>query len=485
MSADADPRPLQVVARAPGATPASPRGRSPASWLALLPASALAACLIDNPRWQAPAAGSSGASEDGGSDSGGLEPSPGCDALPPAPADAVALTPDDAATLPDRIESAAPDTTFVLAPGVYVLPRGLTITAAGVTLRGVGDDPTAVWLDGAGGSFDLVRIAADDVTIAELGLRATAGSLVVVEPSTSSITGTRLHRLVLRDAAAAQLRVDADASAGFFADDGEVACSDFGLGDAFRAEQVAACNVGAISMTATADWVVRDNLVQGFWCAEHNALPAVRVGFGARGTQIERNLFVDDWRPLVVGDSGPPDGSADGCLDATPPLRPFDDAQCGAQYWGHIGGGVRNNRVWTGGPGIATLANVDSGISMWCVCGGDVVHNTVVATLAVLSSIEYRYARSRLRLANNLVTHAIWARDPAAVQLGQSNATDVSLNLFVAALEPPPQLDLHLRVDATAARDVGVVLPAPAVLDDFELQPRDARPDYGADEYVP
>jgi hypothetical protein len=445
--------------------------------LALLVATT--ACLVENPRWHPLDASTT----TGGSDSGG-EPLPlGCEPLPAA-ADAIAITPADAAQLPARIAAAAAADTFVLAPGEYAITDAIVVQADGVTIRSATGEPDDVWLDGGGGAFDLVVVRADNVTIAELGLRRSGSSLVAVVPDTASRSGTVVHRVVFRDAEHAALRVDANPDGPFFADDGTVACSDFGVTDEARAATIT-CERQAIEVVAGAGWTMRDNHVEGFWCPSENYIPSVRFQHGARDTVVERNVFVDNWRTLMIGNSGPPGATMPACTLDLPEYRAWDDASCGSVYWGHLGGTIRNNLVWIGGAGISAIPGIDAAISLWCVCGTDVFHNTVVNTIDIYDSIEWRFDRSQLRVANNYCTDRIYARDPAAAQLTTYNASFATPNVFVAPLAPPPDLDLHLAPGIDGAIDKGVVLPAPGVPEDFDHDARDATPDLGADEWVP
>jgi hypothetical protein len=146
-------------------------------------------------------------------------------------------------------------------------------------------------------------------------------------------------------------------------------------------------------------------------------------------------------------------------------------------YWGHIGGTIRNNAIWIGEPGSALHA--DSMISAWWTCDGAIQHNTIVNLVDIFNSIEWRFDRTTVTIANNLATDELMPRTDANAQLlGNLEFADLAL------VVDPLLGDVHLRADATAAIDKALPLSTSPVTDDYEGDARDATPDIGADERV-
>jgi len=425
---------------------------------------------VDNPAWLGPPDAMEGSGTSDGTTGGDPLPA-GCEPLPP-PDDAIAVTPADAAMLDDIIASAPAGATIELADGVYDRSGigELSITTPGLTLRSASRDPASVVLDGAMTTDVIVRIAADDVTIADLTLRRATAHLVLVQPTDAPILRPRLHRLVLQDSIDEQLYVAyATTPAPAFVDDGEVACSRFEVTDAHRDAVAADCRLGGIRANATDGWHVHDNRFTGHWCrAGVLAAGTLRFVDGSRDTVVERNTLLDCQRGIGFGGEG------------TTEARAYADNPCTpGMYWGHIGGVIRNNTIWIGEPEAGPAS--DSMIYAWWTCDAGIFHNTVVGLVDIFNSIEYRFDRTTVRVANNLATHVIMARDGGTAQLVDTNVQTAELGLFV----DPILADLHLRATADAAIDRGAPLSADAVADDFEGDPRDELPDLGADELVP
>jgi hypothetical protein len=436
-------------------------------------------CPVENPAWDGRAVDDTGdGSGDTSGDAGTTGDGPTSNLCPPLPvpaADAIVvdLDPSQAAELDEIIATAAANTTFRLADGTYDRSGQPTIvvSAAGVVLRSASGDPSAVILDGGSTANDLVTVRADDVTVAELSLRNGGDDLLVFDPvGGPGVRRPRVHRVSFVDAVNFQLVAEADIAAGAFVDDGEVSCSAFSLTDEFRATTADCTSAGGIKAFAASGWRIRDNLVHDFWCPDSPAFIAVHIGYGAHGTIVERNRFRDAYRGLMLGFEA-------GTLGTRAP-PPDSGCPAGAQ---HVGGSIRNNMFWTGGPDLAGASfQPDSMISVWSACEVDVQHNTLVSLYPLFSMLEYRFSDSTGSIVNNLVTGGITARDPAAI-VEAGNLVDVGQELFV----DPGAGDLHLAVGAAAAIDASVVAGAGAVADDFDAQTRDERPDVGADELDP
>ena len=442
---------------------------SVASRIALALVSCAAGCLVDNPAWDGLADASGSAS---GSTGGTGDEPRDCMALPPASADVVLLDPSMAAQLDETIATAASGTTFVLADGSYDRSGepAITITAPGVTLRSGSGDPEAVVLDGGGAATLLVQIAADDVTIAELSLRGSADRLVAITPTGGvAPQRPRIHRVHFADAHGFQLALEGDFAADAFVDDGEVACSRFEVGDAFRQGQTDCNGMSAIKSFGSARWIVRDNVFDGFWCPNSAAFVTVHFGYGARDTVIERNAFRDSYRGPMLG------WEADAMGTRAAP----DGAACPSAQ--HFGGTIRNNMVWVGGAALAAApTQPDTMMSVWSACDVVVQYNTLVNLFAVGYALDPRFSDTTGSVVDNLMTDHVEVRDGATI-IDSGNVVDQGFGLFVDASAG----DLHLVAGASAAIDAGVSVAVPPPSDDFDGQPRDDAPDVGADEYVP
>jgi hypothetical protein len=150
-------------------------------------------------------------------------------------------------------------------------------------------------------------------------------------------------------------------------------------------------------------------------------------------------------------------------------------------YVDHYGGIVRNNFVFANESGLFdSKYGFDCGICLWNACGVETVHNTVAATEAPFSSIEWRFDNTVVTLTNNLVSHNLMDRGGTAVRAG--NVESAPLSLFVDGHAG----DLHLVESATAAIDRGVAVDL-GLCDadvDGDARPHGLAPDVGADEYV-
>lgn len=436
---------------------------------------AVAGCLVENPAWDG-LASATGPTDDGPTDSGTTgpdpTPNPGCAPLPPPTGTIVEVDPTQSAELDELVAAAAPNTTFSLADGTYdrAGQPPIVITAAGTVIRSASGDPDAVILDGGAVPEDLITIRVDDVTIAELSVRNTGDDLVAVDPVGNTIVGTRLYRVHARDAANFQLVLEADFAGGSFADDGEVSCSTFALSDAFREANPDCSSTGAIKGFGASGWTIRDSRFEDMWCPTSGAFIAVHLAYGAANTVVERNLFRDVYRGVMLGFETDMLGARS--------APPGSACPTGVQ---HVGGSIRNNMLWAGGSGLAaSSAGVDALISVWSACEIEIQHNTVVSLLPLFSTIEYRFSDTTGAVTNNLLTSPVVARDPAAI-VDAGNLGDAGLELFV----DPAAGDLHLVPSAAAAIDAAVDVGPTGPLDDFDAQARDATPDVGADEHQP
>jgi len=264
------------------------------------------------------------------------------------------------------------------------------------------------------------------------------------------------------------------ADAAFFPDDGTIACSHIELTESGGIQVWTingSCYTGGIDAHAVRGWTIRDNVIEGFWCASDLSEHAVHLWRGCRDTLVEGNHIRDNARGIGFGLMS--DGTA----------RTYADDPCpDASYVGHYGGEIRNNFVFAGSQGLFASDNgFDCGICLASACGAKVFHNTVASVDApTASSIEWRFPSTTAEIVNNLVTHNLWQRDGATAGLS-GNLTFQPLTLFADGAVG----DLHLLPTAGVAIDE-VAAPAGSETDiDGDARPFGTSSDAGADEYWP
>lgn len=422
------------------------------------------------------AGGSAGGSTAGGSTAGGsaggaFDP---CPALPAPPANAVVVS--TVAALRTALQNAQPGATILVEDGTYDFSGGnyVYVDKPGVTLRGRSGDATRVIFDGnyaTGNGQSIVNIAANDVTFADITVQRAYDHPIHVIPAftnPTSVSGVRIYRVRLIDPGQQALKVNGDGAFMYTMNDGTVACSLMRLTAAGRTRIRDNCYTGGLDAHAARNWTIRDNRIEGFWCPAGLSEHGIHCWKGCRDWTIERNVLVDNARGIGLGLGGATVG------------RTYPDNPCpGVSNIGAVGGVIRNNVIVTNDSQLQSSgAGFDTGIGLEQVCGNtQVVHNTVFSTQAPRSSsIEWRFAGTRVTLTNNLTSHRQQQRDGAmATQAG--NLSNATAGMFVA----PASGDLHLRPGA-APIDQGAAVPAGVADQDVDGQPRGAMRDVGADE---
>ena len=399
-----------------------------------------------------------------------------CAPLPPLPTDAKILAPDDNATLHEHIAGVEPGTTIALEPGTYDrvgLPR-VDLSVAGVTLRSTTGNPDDVVFEGGGEVSSLIKIAADDVLLAEFTVQGSTSALLDIGLADETLEGLGFYRLVLRDSAGTKL--DAGGNAERWTDRGVIACSTFEHTDTLRDSLGSCANVSAIRVSGGVEWVIRDNLITGHWCTTPTHAVLV-VDRGSRDTLIERNVLQDNFRGILLGGD---------TVDAGRPL-PADDP-CGeplGEVWGHARGLIVNNVIRVDDPRIAGAVesydtDLDSMLGFWHVCAGAAVHNTSYVPLTTFNGFEWRYEDTSVTIANNLLSTTLQQRNGGVAYGIDTNETGVPAEAYA----DPGSGDFRLSA-GSLARDAGLSIPGIPVLFDFDGQARAGRPDLGAFESQP
>lgn len=392
-----------------------------------------------------------------------------CPALPDPTGSTVFVS--SVADLVNAVNNASSGQTILIADGTYNLDgEYLRIDTPNVTLRSERGNRDDVILDGNYQTTEIVQIVASNVTIADLTLRAAYDHPIhAMSSDGADTTNTLIYNVHIIDPGQQAIKVN-PAVAGYYVDEGRIACSHIELTDAGRNRIRDNCYTGGIDVHQARDWIVQDNLIEGFWCAQGLSEHAIHFWVSSRDTLVERNVLFNNARGVGFGLAEARDG-----------VRTYPDNPCpsaGDAYVDHYGGIVRNNFVFANDSALfASEDGFDSGISLWQACGARVLHNTVASTRSPFSSIEWRFAATNVEIINNLVTHNLMDRGGTASLSG--NLQNQPLNLFVDGAGG----DLHLVDSATAAIDQ-VAAPSDC-LDDIDgtTRPVGARSDIGADEF--
>lgn len=397
-----------------------------------------------------------------------------CHPIPVVDGPVVKLTPADAARLPSVVREAAAGTTILLADGTYTIDNGsegqnrVMFAQSGVTVRSESGRRDAVIIDAAYATESFFFIQSSGVTLADFTIRRATQHLVHVVPADGrEVRGVRLHNMRLVDGGAQFVKINPAPGWTAFADQGEIACSEFEMTNAGREHVITAgdqrCYTGGVDAHAARDWRIHHNRFEGIYCtngalAEH----AVHFWSGSRDTVVENNVFLNVGRGVGFGLAE--DGQS----------RHFDDAVVEGHV-GHYGGVIRNNAI------VATVPWMDTGIEVHQTRGARVYHNTVL-NLAMggpfYASISYRFANTEVDIRNNIAPR-IRARNGAEGTL-IGNLDEAPVSWFVNAA----QGDVHLRRGAGAI-DRGAPVDDPGLDIDGQTHSAGRAPDVGADEYVP
>lgn len=343
------------------------------------------------------------------------------------------------------------NTILVLAPGSYQLTRPLRVAG------GVQD----VELRGSTGRSDDVIIVAPPATatnaqpaaieVANVSRLVLSGFTVQNSAGYGVVLGTGVQQPRLRGlriVGAGQFVLSTLHDSGAGAAGGLVEACSFeysGLGRNLPT---------GVDIRGGREWTIRGNRFLDSQPRERVLFgPSLVVWQGSGGTLVERNVFINTTREIVLG------------LDDRSPNQ-------------HTAGLVRNNMIVR----LAGTGQRGAAISVLDSPGTIVVHNT--ALLSGTSSVAIDYAHpdtQNVYIANNLADAAVAGRD-AASAIVEGNLATATARMFVAAA----QGDLRLRGDAgRAAIDQGVFTPYATTDLDGQPRPVGIASDIGADEWQP
>lgn len=387
-----------------------------------------------------------------------------CPILPAAPAGATVVQPGD--DLAAVLAGAKSGDVIALATGTHNVTSTLVLDKPGITLRSQSGNPEDVILKGILVP-DMIHVTASDVTIAGLTLQDGGGYGILVKPVTGDVNDTIIENVRVHDMGREFVSIGDDGTGTWFADGGEVRCSEFVLSAAGRKKVVGMCETGGIKIHRAADWTVRDNHIEGFWCAFADAGWGIEASEGSRNVVIERNVLHDTVHGIALGR---------GQLKTE---RIWEDPPCEGTPLQAIDGIVRNNIVFSWERELFESAEVKPrlGITVENSCNATVLHNTIYSKERhTEASLLMRFANTTGVVANNLTNGTVRRQDDAK-SVVSTNIEHTGDNSFMHLQKK----DLRL---APAAYDlIDQADPEHTVADDFEGQLReDGLPDIGADE---
>jgi hypothetical protein len=424
-------------------------------------------------------AGNSGVGGDGGTGgaggTGGTGVPAGCPPLaePDPGSTIIDVDPSEVGNLTGIVSSAKTGDTIRFASGTYDLDGVyMWISTPGVTLRSASGNRDDVVLDGNYQSTEIITVAASDVTIADLTIREAATHPIhVVSTDSADTINTLIYNVHIVDPREQAIKIN-PSQGGYFVDDGEIACSHIELTDTGRPNvqpNPGGCYTGGVDAHQASGWVIRDNVIEGFWCNTGLSEHAVHCWRGCRDTVVERNVLLNNARAVGFG------------LATSGAARTYSGDPCPgvSGYVGHYNGIVRNNFIFANDSALLSSPDgFDCGICFWSACGARALHNSIVSTGDNFSSIEWRFSTSAgVEITNNIVTHPLRERDGASATV-DGNLESAQLSLFVDGQNG----NLHLDPGASAAIDQGVMIADGLSDDDIDGDARDVNPDIGADE---
>jgi len=220
-----------------------------------------------------------------------------CAPLPPPTAPTITVS--TVAELQNAVNSAAPGDTILVADGVYDLNGVyLRFDVPNVTLRSVSGNRESVILDGNYVTGEIVQIVASNVTIADLTLReAYYHPIHVMSTSSADTTGTLIYNVHIVDPGQQAIKINpyTGENALYFPDNGIIACSHIELTDTGRPHIRDNCYTGGVDAHQARDWIIRDNLIEGFWCDSGLSEHGIHLWRSCRDTFGRAERTAEQW----------------------------------------------------------------------------------------------------------------------------------------------------------------------------------------------
>lgn len=204
------------------------------------------------------------------------------------------------------VNAAQPGDTILLADGIYNLGQAgyfLWIGASNITLRSASGNREAVILDDDWRASETITIAGSNVTIADISIRrARTHPIHVVSTNSGDTNNTLVYNVHIIDPGQQAIKINPHSAREKFPNFGEIACSHIELTDAGRSKVLeinGSCYTGGIDAHAARGWVIRDNLIEGFWCgsgglSEHG----IHLWSDSQDTLVARNQLTNNARGI-------------------------------------------------------------------------------------------------------------------------------------------------------------------------------------------
>lgn len=361
----------------------------------------------------------------------------------------------DFETLVRTIEAAEPNDTILVADGVYRMPRYVEIRADGVTLRGASGDRERVVIDGAESMHgELLGFRnCKGVTVADLTIQNVRWNGFKINSETDvqelTIHNCIVHNVWQRGVKGVKVPPENREAIRpkrcrvqycLFYNDRPKRLDDD------HADIAEGNYIAAIDVMYAKDWTISDNVFVGIQGRTGEGRGAIFLWFDARDCVVERNIIIDCDVGLQLGNPHRADG---------------------VEY--HCTGCIARNNFITRAPeaGIVTVYTRDC----------RVLHNTIHDPQSPMRRLfRAAFVNENLQVANNLLSGP-------GISVETESDIEFSNNLLQElpqAFVEPAQGNLHLSGPTPEIVDQGV--PLAEVRRDIDRQPRDDRPDLGADE---
>jgi hypothetical protein len=379
----------------------------------------------------------------------------------PAPRGTV-LRVDSATALIEAAAQVPAGGTIMIAPGVYKMPQSLLLNTDDVSLRGASGQRGDVVLDfGDSRHHEAIRISAcSGVTVADLTIANVRQNGLKINSDTGARRVT-IHNLVGHNIWQRHVKgvksPDREGQPTFVDDCRIQYCLFYNDRPKRRGDdpwedahpRMRFNYVGGIDVMSARNWQIRDNVFLNINGQTGEARGAIFLWQNSQGCRVERNVIVDCDSGICLGNSSDrgPRRHAVGCL-------------------------VQNNFVTR-----CSESNLLADHTRDCQFLHNTVHDPQSRNGRLLRVV---HANDGLLIAGNLFS------GPRIVIEQLEGALERRDNLIRPVGEffvDPEAGDLHLTRRAAAAIDAGRGLKQ--LSEDIDRQPRDRRPDLGADEWRP
>jgi hypothetical protein len=369
------------------------------------------------------------------------------------------------AQLYEAVEIVKQGGTIAIADGQYNMPRSLVIRSNDVTIRSESDDRTKVILDfessmhgegvviNSSTGFMLASLTVRNVTQNGIKINSNLGVDKV------TIFNVISHNIWQRHIKGPSVPDHEDGTPAWVEDCYVQYCLFYNDrpkrldDDPYEKENPDNFNgnyVGGIDIMNAKGWIISDNVFIGIRGRTGSGRGSIFMWHNGFDCIIERNIFIDNDSGICLGNS-----SARG-----------ERRHC----TGFI---VRNNFI--------TRTNANEGIFVGHTRDCQILHNSV-HNPGTGRLIRIAHANDGLFVAGNVFSGSSWGvnineDDNQVPIIFRENLIKLSTQDFV----DPENGNLHLKESAVDIIDKGTVIEN--VVDDIDSQPRDDKPDLGADEY--